>query len=282
MKKQFLVAAGAIVLVVLLFMFGNTTAPKQAGIQAGTPDTIQKFDIERFLTLSKGNLTASQSLYLSKLENNITRGDVPAQQLHNYEQLANFYKDSLKSFEGYAYYRAKIAKLDNSEKNLTFAAQLFLNNLRIEHDEAKLSWETEQAIELFEKALQLNPTDANLKVGLGSAYVFGRGKTGDAQKTMQGIQTLLSVVREDSTNMKAQLVLGIGGFTSGQYEKALERFQKVVAAEPNNLEAIAFLADTYAANGQKQEAIKWYNISKRLANNEHYSKEVDKRIETLK
>ena len=74
---------------------------------------------------------------------------------------------------------------------------------------------------------------------------------------MEGIQTLLSVVREDSTNMKAQLVLGIGGFTSGQYDKALERFQKVVTAEPGNLEAVAFLADTYAASGNKAEAVKW-------------------------
>ena len=55
-----------------------------------------------------------------------------------------------------------------------------------------------------------------------------------------------------------------------------------MAAEPGNLEAVAFLADTYAASGNKTEAVKWYNVSKRLANNEHYTKEVDKRIEMLK
>lgn len=282
MKKQLIAAAAGIILIAVLFIFGRTTAPRELVLNQPPAAPAEAFNIERYLTLNKNKLTAAQTLYLSTLENNISRGDVPAQEKANYQSLANFYRDSLKSFEGFAYYTSKIAKLDNSEKNLTFAAQLFLENLRVEHDEAKLSWETAEAIELFERALKLNPTNTDLKIGLGSAYIFGNGKSGDAQKTMEGIQTLLSVVKEDSTNMKAQLVLGIGGFTSGQYDKALERFQKVVAAEPGNLEAVAFLADTYAASGNKAEAIKWYNVSKRLANNEHYNKEVDKRIEMLK
>jgi tetratricopeptide (TPR) repeat protein len=82
--------------------------------------------------------------------------------------------------------------------------------------------------------------------------------------------------------MKAQFVLGVGGAVSGQYDKAIDRLNKVVNAQPNNLEAIAFLADTYAAKGDKAEAIKWYNISKRLANNAAYSKEVDERLKQLK
>jgi tetratricopeptide (TPR) repeat protein len=78
------------------------------------------------------------------------------------------------------------------------------------------------------------------------------------------------------------VVLGVGGLVSGQFDKALERFQKVVNKEPGNLEAIAYLADTYAAKGNKAEAIKWYTLSKRLANNPHYTEEVDKRIQSLK
>ena len=69
---------------------------------------------------------------------------------------------------------------------------------------------------------------------------------------------------------------------SGQYDKAVDRLQKVIKNEPGNIEAIAFLADTYAAKGDKDEAIKWYNISKRMVNNPRYSKEVDERIKLLK
>ena len=77
-------------------------------------------------------------------------------------------------------------------------------------------------------------------------------------------------------------MLGVGGYISGQYDKAVERLLKVVKAQPDNLEAIAFLADAYAAKGNRDEAIKWYQISKRLANDPHYSKEVDERIKSLR
>jgi len=153
--------------------------------------------------------------------------------------------------------------------------------LRDEHDEAMLAWESDEAIRLFQEAIKLNPNNEDLKIGLGSSYVFGKGRNGDPQQTMKGILELLGVVRRDSTNMKAQLVLGIGGYVSGQYDKAISRLTKVIIAQPDNLEAIAFLADTYAAQGNKADAIKWYNVSKRLANNPEYSKEVDNRIKLL-
>lgn len=172
--------------------------------------------------------------------------------------------------------------MDNSQKSLTFAARLMLDNLRQEQNEAKLNWETAEAIDLFERALKLDPDNDDLKIGIGSAYVYGKGRTGNAEATMKGIQQLLTVVRKDSNNMRAHLVLGVGGLVSGQYDKALERFKRIVTREPANLEAIAYLADTYAAKGEKEEAVKWYNISKQLANDPHYSKEVDERIRQLR
>ncbi len=231
---------------------------------------------------ANAGLSASQSLYIQNVKENVKRGDVKQQQVKAYRQLSSFYKDSVQNYPLYAYYEGEAAKLENSEKNLNFAAQLFLAALRSEHDEALQSWETEQAITLFNQALQLDPENADLKIGLGSAYVFGKGRSGDPQQTMQGIQQLLSVVRSDSNNMKAQLVLGIGGYASGQYDKAIERFKKVISAQPNNLEAIAFLADTYAAAGNKEEAIRWYEASKKIARDDAYDKEVDLRIRELK
>ncbi len=283
MKKQLLLAGGAIALVLALFLLGPTVSKKSKS-PAGMPPRAMApaFSIENFVADAKKKLSPSQAIFLSKLENNITRGDVPAQKIVALSQIASFWKDSAKAFEPYAWYTSESAKLDNSEKNLTFAAQLFLDNLRNEPDESKLSWESAQAITLFEAALKLNPESDELKIGLGSSYIFGKGRNGSAEETMKGIQTLLSVVRNDSTNMKAQLVLGIGGLVSGQYDKAIARFTIVIQAQPNNVEAVAYLADAYAAKGDKDNAIKYYEISKQMVNNPEYSKEVDERIKRLK
>ena len=282
MKKQYLLAGAGILAVILLFIFGRTTDSQKPIITATGASNTKLFDVQHFIEDAKAKLTPSQALYVTKLENGISRGDVPAQQVMAYNNLADFWKDSIRSFEPYIFYVSEASKLDNSEKKLTFAAQLFLEGLRGEQDEAKLNWETTEAIDLFERAIKLNPENDDLRIGLGSCYVYGKGRNGNPQETMKGIQELLAVARKDSNNMKAQVVLGVGGLVSGQLDKALERFQRVVKNQPNNLEAIAYLADTYAAKGNKEEAIRWYNISKRLANNPHYTEEVDKRINSLK
>lgn len=280
LKKQIILAACSVLLITLLFLFGRTVEQdKPASVAASVPES---YNIQFFIDSAKLKLNTSQALYVSNLENSISRGDIPEQQLRAYNSMAAFWRDSVKVFEPYAFYTIEAAKLENSEKNLTFAARLMLDNLRHEQNEAALSWKTTQAIELFERALKLNPENEDLKIGIGSAYVYGKGRAGNAEATMKGIQQLLSVVRKDSNNMNAHLVLGVGGLISGQYDKALERFIRIVKHEPANIEAIAYLADTYAAKGDRQEAIKWYNISKQLVNDPNYSREVDLRIKQLK
>ena len=282
-KKQLILGAAGIISITFLFIFGRTTELKKAALTNPAKPQTSSFSIEKLIDTAKLTLSPSQILYVSSLEKSVKRGDVQSQQITAYNSLATFWKDSSQLFEPYAFYISEAAKLDNSEKNLTFAARLFLDNLRGEHDEAKLGWETREAITLFERAIKLNPGNDDLRIGLGSCYVYGKGRNGDPQETMKGIQELLAVVRKDSNNMKAQLVLAVGGVVSGQYDKAIERLQKIIAHEPNNFEAIAFLADTYAAKGQKEEAIKWYNILKRIVSNDPRSvKEIDTRIKMLK
>jgi tetratricopeptide (TPR) repeat protein len=283
-KKQQLILTGAgILLISFLFFFGKTVAKKEvSAIPDNANAIVPRFNLDNYLQLAKQKLPVSQQNYLANLENSVKRGDVKEQQIKAYNQLASFWKDSTHEHELYNFYTAEAAKLVNSEKNLTFAARLILKDLRNEENVAKRGWEAEQAIALFEKAIELNPANDSLKVGLGSCYVFGKGMAGDAQETMKGIQQLLQVVKKDSSNMQAQLVLGIGGVISTQYDKAVDRLQTVVKNEPGNIEAISWLADAYAGKGDKQNALKWYEISKRMINNPAYSKEVDERIKMLK
>ncbi|MBU3713562.1 MAG: tetratricopeptide repeat protein [Ferruginibacter sp.] len=281
MKNKLLILSGSGLILVLVIFFGfRTSNPHHKNLKSGTEarkeNNIQTYDIKSFILKNKENLTQSQKTTLINLEAKL--GD---NRSSDFMAVANFWKDSVAIKEPYIYYLSEAAKLDNSEKNLTFAAQLILNTLRMEEDLSEVDWLSNVAISLFQQAIALNPENDELKVGLGSCYVYGKGRSGDPQQTMKGIQELLAVVRKDSTNMKAQLVLGSGGFFSGQYDKAIARLNKVVAAEPDNLEAVAFLADSYSALGNKNDAIKWYKISKRIANNPAYAEEVDKRIKEL-
>lgn len=279
MRTRVYLAGAGILLLLVLFIFGKTEIKKPATIASKIE--APTFNVQATIDQEKKNLTPSQLVYVSEIENEITRGDVKKQSETQFTSLANFWKDSVSSFVPYIYYLSEAAKLDNSEKNLTFAARLILENMRREANTELKVWEAETAADLFQRALKLNPRSDDLKVGLGSCYVYGQGMIGNAEETMKGIQYLLQVVNKDSNNMQAQLVLGIGGVISNQTEKAIERLKKVVDFDAHNLEAVSWLADAYASVGDKTNAIKWYDQSKHLVNNPAYSKEVDARIKAL-
>jgi cytochrome c-type biogenesis protein CcmH/NrfG len=182
----------------------------------------------------------------------------------------------------YAYYSGEAAKLENSEKSLTFAAQLFLQGLRGQDDPALKSWMATGAKQLFEKALELNPNNDSTKVGLGASYIFG-SSAGSPMEVMQGIQRILEVARRDSTNMYAQLMLAWGGLESRQFDKAIERLTTVVRHQPANIEATLLLAEVHQQKGDKTEAVHWYEAAKKLIGTQDPGmvKEIDQRVKAL-
>ncbi len=283
-KQQVIVAGSGLLLLVVIYFFGQTTPPKKSnGVQElnSTAPPVKSITTEDILQTAKAKLTPAQLTFVSRLENSVVRGDVKNQQIKEYDQLADFWKDSVREgFLVYAYYLGETAKLENSEKKLTFAAQLFLDNLRGQDDPALKSWMANNAKELFEKALQLNPNSDSSKIGLGASYIFG-SSAGSPQEVMQGIQQILEVAHRDSTNMYAQFMLGLGGVVSGQFDKAIERLTKVVQHQPNNIEAILTLADINEKKGNKTEAIKWYEEGKKQITDEKIIKEINERIKLL-
>nr|WP_242692137.1 tetratricopeptide repeat protein [Aridibaculum aurantiacum] len=260
-------------------MFGNTVpAKKVATVAENTPHTEKAVDIDDLLKHAKERLNMDQIQRVTALENSVVRGDVKNQQLKAYQQLAAFWGDTARLFEPYAHYTAEAAKLENSEKSLTFAAHLFLNNLKTESEPAMQTWLASNAKVLFEQALQLNPANDSSRIGLGACYIFGH----ISNNPMEGIGPIRAIAERDPDNMYAQLILGLGGVRSGQYDRAIERFTIVMANEPDNLEAAINLAESYDRKGDKANAIKWYTYIKDKIPNPEVKKELEQRIKTLK
>ncbi len=280
MKQRIVYSSLALVLLLGLFLFGKTSHPKPP-VQDEHAHSVTVFNPDSEIDSIKKTLIPSQQIALQNLENNVVRGDVAKQKAEQLNALAEYWKDTVRAFLPYAYYLSEAAKLDNSEKSLTFAAQFIFENMRRESRPDLKLWEAQTAAGLYEQALKLNPSNQDLKIGLGSCYVYGPGMTGDPQQTMKGIQQLLEVVRLDSNNMKAQMVLGIASVISNQGDKGIERLEKVVKFDPHNLEAVSWLADAYASQGDVANARKWYEQSKHIVNNPAFSKEIDERIKML-
>ena len=279
-KLQIILSSLGATIVIALFLFGNTVPPKQPVVMAKDMPAKAKPTIHfsDLLAKAKQRLTPEQNIRITSLENSVSRGNVKSQQIDVYKQLARFWKDSARLFEPYAYYYGEAAKLESSEKNLTFAAQQFLDKLLVEENSAMQNWLASNAKVLFEQSLQLNPANDSSKVGLGACYMFG----GISDNPMQGILPVREVAQKNPKNIYAQYILGLGGKKSGQYDKAIERFLIVVKEKPDNIEATLHLAECYDLKGDKTNAIKWYMVVKQNITNEDAQKELTKRIDLLK
>ena len=275
-KQQLLVLGGGIVLFCVIYFFCNTVPPKsKESVRKEDQSTI---DISTMLASAKQQLSPSQQAFLTQLESSVVRGDTRAQQAKVYRQIADFYKDSAHSLLPFAHYTAQAAELENSEKSLTFAAHFFLSSLKNQEDPALKKWMGLQAKGLFEKALKINPSNDSLKIGLGSCYLFGN----ISNNPMEGIRMIREVADRYPGNMYAQYTLGVGAFFSGQMDRAIERFSTVAKAQPTNIEVILMLAEAYEQKGDKENAITWYEASKKLIDNPAIVNEIDKRIAILK
>ena len=281
-KQQFILVGSGLVLLLLIYFFGNTTPPvkQQAATEGAAPASPKRIDAAVIIAAAKQKLSLSRQDYVTRLESAVVRGDVKDQQIKVYRQLAGFWRDSVHFFEPYAYYTGAAAKLENSEKSLTFAARQFLNELKGTNQPAVKQWMADESKDLFERALAINPANDSSKIGLGSCYIFG-STAGNPQEVMMGIQKILEVARKDSANMYAQLMLGIGGVVSGQLDKATERLKKVVDKEPGNLEAIFMLAEAYERKGDNASAVRWYEAGKKYISSPQLTEEIDNKIKTL-
>ncbi|HET6254550.1 MAG TPA: tetratricopeptide repeat protein [Puia sp.] len=284
-RQQILVAGTGVLILLVLYFFGNTVPPQKRpdGAVRGADDasTVKSIGFQDIRSELEAHLTPAQLSRVNRLEQSVVRGDVAAQQLSADRQLARFWKDSVADgYLLYAYYTGEAAKLENREKSLTFAARLFLEGLQGEDNMLIKGWMAGEAKGLFERALEMNPQNDSTKVGLGASYIFGAG-AGNPTEVMQGIQKILEVSRRDSTNMYAQFMLGVGGIESGQIDKAIERLTTVVNHEPANVEAMLLLAEGYRQKGDKTDAVKWYEGAKKLIGNPEMVKAIDQQIKSL-
>ncbi|NIG52214.1 tetratricopeptide repeat protein [Chitinophaga sp. Cy-1792] len=277
-KSQLLLIGAAVALLVVLYAFGrtvpkvdkkamSTAAPMQGGQE------VAPIAFSELLEAAKKRIPAEKLLQVNTIETNVVRGDVKTQQISAYRQLSNTW-DSLNEAPVSAYYLGQAAKLENSEKSLTFAANLFLTHLQHAEDPAVAKWEANQANELFDAAIALNPENDTIKMSKAMVLM-------NSGEPMAGVGILREVVAKHPDNVDAQLTLANLAIQSGQYDKAIDRLEGVMKSHPDNAKVIFVLAEAYRNHGDKQRAIQLFEQSKQYMKDPELKKEVDSYIKSI-
>jgi tetratricopeptide (TPR) repeat protein len=282
-KPQVITISVGFVLLMLLFILGRTIPanhpPNVVLVQnAENQKIISSLSTDSLLQISKKLLPENVVQRLAAIEQTANTTSTKEQKISTYSRLIRFWSDSAGVFLPFAWYTSEKARLENSEKSLTFAAHLFLDRVEQERNEKLKRWYAIQAKDLFERSLIINPNNDSSRVGLGATYLFGN----ISASPMEGIAKIKEVLDKDSTNTYAQITLAIGSLMSGQTDKAGERLGAVLRLQPNNLQAILLMAELYDREGNKADAIKWYTQAAQNTNRPELKNELEKRINDLK
>ncbi len=236
---------------------------------------VQPASFDSILDACRKQLPVAAQAEVNALDKKVSSIPDSAAMAPVFQELAKKWQEQ-KKMPVAAYYYAKAAKLENSEKNLNFAGQLFLDLVHDAGSAGVQVWEAQQSVACFKRSQELNPANDTVKMALAAAYIEGTGET------MSGVQLLLGIVREKPDNIPANLMLGRLAIQSGQFDKAVQRFETVTKKEPANTEALYFLAEAYKGKGDKAKAIALFEQCKKLVNKPDFTKEIDQYINTFK
>lgn len=128
---------------------------------------------------------------------------------------------------------------------------------------------------LYDKVIADDPHNLDAKTKMAMTYM-----TSDSP--MAGIRMLREVVDEDPRNELGLFNLGMLAIQSGQYGRASEWFQKLLAVNPDHLQGNLLLGVAWMNQGQKEKARQQFEKVKKMDADPAVQAAVDSYLQELK
>lgn len=267
-QTKVLFVACALILSVLLFIAPKTVTDPQKKVDQGqNKETVSEDNnasIDVYLKLAIKNLEPETAKNFDK--------DLKANKL---DSLITFW-DRLKRPDLAAHFTEEIAKKSPSAQNWIKAGDRYFYAVQFTRDQTEIPQLYKCALRCYSKGLKLDPKNVDAKVMLASCYVEG---TSDP---MKGISLLREVEKTDSNNIKLQLNFAFFSVKSGQLEKAIQRFEKVLRIDSTYIEAYLHIADANEQRGNTELTIKALEKYGAKTSDPTAKVEINKYIEQLK
>ncbi len=259
-KIKLLLAVRAIVLFVLLFLAPKTRDSK--------PEELKP---------SAGMSTAATlDIYLSTAEKNLSKDVlVKYKALRVTDSIIAFWT-TLRRPDLAAHFVEKKAAESKSAASWFEAGNRYYYAVQFMQDQSESSALMQCAARAFSKGLELEPTNTDAKIMLASTYVDS------GSDPMKGISILREIEKVDSNNVKLQLSFAFFSLRSGQFDKAIARFKKVLVIDPTYLEAYIRLAEVYEQQGNKEGTIEMLELYASKTEDSVARTEIEQIIKQLK
>jgi tetratricopeptide (TPR) repeat protein len=278
-SKQTIIVAAVILLAVFLFTRDIKGLVKPKKETAGAPAAGQltsassTINLTEVSTAAKNSINANLAAEITSLENAYQTAP-ENEKVASAKVLAEKWDDVEQAIPS-ALYLEIIANKDRSLNSWLAAGGKLMKAFDNTQDSVLSPVLLQKANTAYTNAVAIDSANLEAKTGLGITIVNGMGAP------MSGIAMLLDVVKKDPKNLKANMSLGTFAIKSGQFDKAITRFNDIIAIKPSP-DAYFYLATAYENLGNNKEAVNAYLNSKKLAANPTLSTFIDKKVAELK
>jgi len=248
-KLQNIILAMGFGLFVLLY-FGLDVKPKKYNsIERNRVMATQDTDISNLIRDVQGTLSPNQASLLIALERDIEKTTADSLKTELLKQLSGkWFEYGQPHIAGF--YAEQIAEIENTVESWSIAGTSHAATFKGSFEEKVKNYSFQRAIGAFENAISLDPSDIRSKTNLALCYV----ERPPQENPMKGILLLLDYDKQYPDNPIILSNLGRLAIQTGQYEKAIQRLEKVIEIAPETKTAYCLLSKAYNGIGDKLKA----------------------------
>lgn len=238
-RQQLLLIGGLALAGTALFVFGKKTALQT---ESRNSEKLQQTISDQSLILqAKKSLSEEAKKQAEKLEAIIKKASTDKEKSASLVQMADLWDKNTQWGIAGLYYDSA-AKIAASSELTALAGTRFLAAADMAEDSTLRPYLSQRALQSLLKATEIAPEDLNVQAEYGNALAL----LGD--NPMAGIQKLKDITQKDSLHLKANFHLAQLSIRSGQFDKAINRFNLINRHYP------AF-PDAWLGKGEA-----WYNL----------------------
>ncbi len=191
------------------------------------------------------------------------------------DSLAELYQKTTR-YDSAAWYAEQANMFFETPASLSKAAAAYFQAFSFAMDNQKRNGMAVKARAYFIKLLDRDPHNLDVKTKMALTY-FGTG-----EPPMQGVNLLREVLAEDPKFKPALYNMGMLAVQSGQYGKAINWLDQLLALSPDDVQAVLLLGVAYSNNGEKEKAREQFEKAKKLDADPAVQQQADSYLKDLK
>jgi len=249
-KLQNIIIMMGVVLFCLLY-FGLDVKPKKFGtIERDRALATQDTDISNLIKDVQGTLSANQASLLIALEREIENAASDSIKSDLLKDLSGkWFEYGQPHIAGF--YAEQVAEIDQSMESWSIVGTSHATTFKGNFDEKVKKYAFQRAVNAFENAISLDPSNIRSKVNLALCYV----ERPPQENPMKGILLLLDYDKQYPDNPLVLTNLGRLAIQTGQYDKAIQRLGRVIEIAPETTTAYCLLSKAYEGLGDQAKAM---------------------------